>query len=202
MFLLRSCSQKEWVKEFSGWNRYKCKHKELLLVSCNWKAVLIPHFHDGNQRCIQTCQHLPLIYQSIRSRIQLLTRAAARCVPFDCTAFTTNQPLILEPLVLVTGLTWKITWLQQACNFQWLWPLIISWSTSFILLSVGGPMLIWDLICLKESTGFCVSYFGDVSKHEDGQKEADVYAFWHLRNQTTFELSWIILFHCKNEVCS
>lgn len=85
------------------------------------------------------------------SRIPLLTRAAACRVSSGCTAFTTNQGWRMsrrsEPFQ--TGLTWKITWLQQACNFQWLWPLIISWSTSFIPASVAGLMLIWDLVCLK-----------------------------------------------------
>ena len=69
-------------------------------------------------------------------------------------ALTTNQGWRMSRRSerFQTGLTWKITWLQQACNFQWLRPLIISWSTSFAPASVGGPMLIWDLLCLKVST--------------------------------------------------
>lgn len=81
------------------------------------------------------------------SRIRLLTRAAACRVFYGCLAFTANQRWRMsrrsEPFQ--TGLTWKITWLQQACNFKWLWLLIISWSTSFIPVSLRSPMLIWDL---------------------------------------------------------
>lgn len=128
------------------------------------KGIFIPCFHSLRKNQ-PLCLWKPpfaskltnICHQFTRirlSRIPLLTRAAACRVSSGCTAFTTNQGWRMsrrsEPFQ--TGLTWKITWLQLACNFQWLWPLIISWSTSFIPASVGGPMLIWDLVCLKVST--------------------------------------------------
>lgn len=63
----------------------------------------------------------------------------------------------------------EMTRLQQACNFQWLWPLIISWSTSFIPAPrAGGPELIWDVRCLRVFRTWClVSYFVSVSKSQE-----------------------------------
>lgn len=94
-----------------------------------------------------TAQHLPPIYQNTP-------------VPDTTINQSCSLPCLLRlpPLTRAEGwaagpsLTWKITWLQQACNFEWLRPLIISWSTSFTPASVAGPMLIWDLLCLKVST--------------------------------------------------
>lgn len=77
-------------------------------------------------------------------------------------------------------LTRKITWLQRACNLEWLWPLIISWSTSFIPASVCGPMLIWDLVCLKVST-CSLPRVWDRQKHISRKQSVKKWSFYGCR---------------------